>query len=126
MRLHWVQSQHSTSFCFKYLIPTLFSFFFLSVFILSSSPLPSPFLSICFVDFTFFLSFFPSFFLSFLPIFPPSFVPFYFPSFFPLLFFVPWFYKTNTLTRTVDHNNIPPPPPPPPGLFPPLFKKNPG
>ena len=74
---------------FKYLIPTLFSFFFLSFFhIIFSpppSPLPSPVLSFCFVDFSFF-SFLFSFFFCFSSYFPPP------PIVFPLLFYLPPFY----------------------------------
>ena len=65
----------------EYLMPTLFSFFFLSVFHSIFFTLPSPFLSFCFVDFTFF-SLLLFFFLSFLPIifpivFSPPSSPFY-------------------------------------------------
>ena len=92
--MHWVQSQHSTSF-FKYLIPTLFSFFFLSVSVFHSIffPLPSPFLKklnnkvsdiLLTSPFFFLIPFFFSSFFSFFffLLLPPSFIPLLFYSFF--------------------------------------------
>ena len=71
--IRWVHYQHSTSFCLN-TFPQLFSFL---CFILSSSPPPSLFLSFCFVDFTFVLSFLPIFFLPLSFFFPFSLPPFH-------------------------------------------------
>ena len=108
--MHWIHSQHSPSFCLKYLIPTLFPFFFLSVFhsIFFPPPFLLPFFPFVLLTSPFFLSFFlfsSFFFLSFFffPIFPPS--------FFPLLFYLPPFYlvyPTNHLKcpATFEHLHI--------------------
>ena len=79
--MHWVSP--NTVLWFKYLIPTIFSFFFLSVFhSIFFPPFHLPF-SFCFVHlFSFLFSFF--FLISFLPIFffPSFFIPFSLPPFY--------------------------------------------
>ena len=85
--MQWVSP--NTVLWFKYLIPTLFSFFFLSVFHSIFFPLPSPFISFCFVDFSpfffpfffLFLNFFSSYFFSH-RFFPSFFIPFSLPPFY--------------------------------------------